>query len=150
MDVKVRSHVTFVFVSPLTHSLCCVAIDACLPPANEVWGKVIFLHLSVILCTGVCLVLGAAGPGGVWSQGVPGPRGGLVPGGGGAWWRPSGRLLLRAVRILLECILVNYKIDVDTSANVKCEQGLRFVYYVNLACTEVIASKSSNLYFREH
>ena len=27
-----------------------------LPPANEVWGKVIFLHLSVILFTvGVCL-----------------------------------------------------------------------------------------------
>ena len=25
---------------------------AFLPPANEVWGKVIFLHLSVILFTG--------------------------------------------------------------------------------------------------
>ena len=23
-----------------------------LPPANEVWGKVMFLHLCVILCTG--------------------------------------------------------------------------------------------------
>ena len=34
----------------------------------------------------------------------------LVPGGllpGGAWWRPPKRLLLRAVRILLECILVS-------------------------------------------
>ena len=39
---------------------------------------------------------------------------GCAPGGGvsargGAWWRPpspGGRLLLRAVRILLECILV--------------------------------------------
>ena len=31
-----------------------------LPPANEVWGKVIFLHLSVILFTGggVCISLG--------------------------------------------------------------------------------------------
>ena len=39
--------------------------------------------------------------GSAWSQGgVPGPR-------GGAWWRhPPERLLLRAVRILLECILV--------------------------------------------
>ena len=58
------------------------------------------------------------GPGGglvpegcAWSGGVPGPGGsgpGAVPGpGGGAWWRPPpGRLLLRAVRILLECILV--------------------------------------------
>ena len=25
-----------------------------LPPVNEVWGKVMFLHLSVILLTGVC------------------------------------------------------------------------------------------------
>ena len=69
-------------------------------PANEVWGKVIFLHLSVILFTG---------------GGVPGPRGLLRGGclllggggsapGGGAWWRP----LLRAVRILLECILVSF------------------------------------------
>ena len=51
-----------------------------LPPANEVWGKVIFLHLSVIVFTG----------------GVPGqvhPRLG-----------DTGNK--RAVRILLECILV--------------------------------------------
>ena len=55
-----------------------------LPPANEVWGKVIFLHLFVILFT----------------------RGFLVP--GGAWLRPPppGRLLLRALCFLLECILV--------------------------------------------
>ena len=61
-----------------------------LPPANEVWGKIIFLHLSVILFTwggggegGGCLV-----PGGVWSWvcllrggGVPVPRGVPAPGG---------------------------------------------------------------------
>ena len=56
-----------------------------LPPANEVWGKVIFLHLFVILFTG-----GAWS----WGRGVPGRRGawsrGLLPGGcllleGGAW-----------------------------------------------------------------
>ena len=54
-----------------------------LPPTNEVWDKVIFLHLSVILFTGM----------GVCSQG------GLVPGGsalegsaswGGAWSRGRG------------------------------------------------------------
>ena len=38
------------------------------------------------------------GGGGAWSGG-----GCLVP---GVWWRPPGRLLLRAVCILLECILV--------------------------------------------
>ena len=47
--------------------------------------------------------------GGACSQGVPGP-GGLLPGGllqGGAWWKPPPEWpLLRAVRILLECILV--------------------------------------------
>ena len=33
-----------------------VSLYSSLPPANEVWGKVIFLHLSVILFTGgVCL-----------------------------------------------------------------------------------------------
>ena len=41
------------------------------------------------------------GPGGVWSGGVWSRR--------GAWWRPPGRLLLRSVRILLECILVYIK-----------------------------------------
>ena len=62
----------------------------------------------------MCLVWGFA-----WSRGVPGPGGVhgprgvcLVWGGlclvlGGSWWRHSPRrLLLRAVRILLECILV--------------------------------------------
>ena len=29
----------------------CVFLRCLLPPANEVWGKVIFLHLSVILFT---------------------------------------------------------------------------------------------------
>ena len=45
----------------------------------------------------------------VWSRGVPGPGGGErgVPGPGGVPDRdPPGQLLLRAVRILLECILV--------------------------------------------
>ena len=51
--------------------------EAFLPPANEVWGKVICLHLFVILFTGK----------------VPGPRGCLLPGGGGAP-APRGRCLL--------------------------------------------------------
>ena len=53
--------------------------------------------------------------GAVWSKRGAWSRGGWswgclvwgVPGPGGAWWRPPGRLLLRAVRILLECILVS-------------------------------------------
>ena len=52
---------------------------------------------------GGCLLPGGSGPGGACS------RGGLFPGDlvpGGAWWRPPRRLLLRAVRILLKCILV--------------------------------------------
>ena len=83
-----------------------------LPPANEVWGRVIFLHLFVILFTGE----GAWSQGGPGPGGVPAPRGEvpgwgvcsqggclvsggcLLPGGawslggclvlGGAWWRP--------------------------------------------------------------
>ena len=75
---------------------------------------------------------GVPGLGGAWSGGLPGLVGGacleegvcsgggaglgvcLLPGGclvgGCAWWRPPGGLLLRAVRILLECILV-YQIN---------------------------------------
>ena len=66
---------------------------ALLPPANEVWGKVIFLHLFVILFTGGmpgpggCLLRGGSAPGGSGPAGVSGPggvsapRGCLVPGG---------------------------------------------------------------------
>ena len=82
-----------------------------LPPANEVWGKVICLQVCV------CPRGGGSGPGrvpgpgrglgGAWSWGC------LVRGEGGLVWEgavpggnPPKRLLLRAVRILLECILV--------------------------------------------
>ena len=65
-----------------------------LPPANEVWGKVIFSQACV---------KNSVHRGDAWSRGVPGPGDVcLVPGGGG-----GGRLLVRAVRILLECILVS-------------------------------------------
>ena len=62
-----------------------------LPIANEVWGKVIFLHLSVILFTGGCLLLGGVCSRGGLLQGVPGPGRGVCSGGGGC---------------LVECILV--------------------------------------------
>ena len=48
------------------------------------------------------------GPGGcLVPRGLPGPTGVSGPGGPGV--DPPGRPLLRAVRILLECILVNDK-----------------------------------------
>ena len=51
---------------------------------------------------------GVPGLGGAWSGG-PGPGGCLLL--GSAWWRPRpGRLLLPAVRIPLECILVEKEI----------------------------------------
>ena len=60
-------------------------------PANEVWGKVI--------CSKACV------KNSVHRRGVPG-RGAGVPALGGCLVEtPPGRLLLRAVRILLECIL---------------------------------------------
>ena len=39
------------FCRPEVRCVHCVLLSL-LPPANEVWGKVIFLHLSVILFTG--------------------------------------------------------------------------------------------------
>ena len=86
-------------------------------------GKVMFLHVSVILftggvpalggyaCSGGCLLQRGLLWEGACSQGVPAPGGLLpgvpAPGGGGAWRPPRSRwLLLRTVHILLECILV--------------------------------------------
>ena len=83
-----------------------------LPPV-----KVMFLHLSVsysvhrgVLPPGGCLLPGGAtSRRGAFSQGVPPPEGVLPPGGvpGGDPPSPPGQLLLRAVRILLEFILVS-------------------------------------------
>ena len=84
-----------------------------LPTTNEVWGKVIFLHLSVILFTGVwCLphcMLGytrpqAFNPQADTTRVDPPPRQ-TSP------WADAPRMLQdmvnkRAVRILLKCILV--------------------------------------------
>ena len=101
-----------------------------LPPANEVWGKVIFWHLFVILFTGAG---GHAWLGGVHSQGVHAQGGhawlgACMPGGmwgmhgwghvcmtGGhachtcppsAWYHEIRSVNEWAVHILLECILV--------------------------------------------
>ena len=66
-------------------------ISLLLPPANEVWGKVICLQACVCpqggawswgrgwgcMVPGGCLLRGGGGPGGVY-----GPRGCLLPGGG--------------------------------------------------------------------
>ena len=79
-----------------------------------------FLQVSVILLTGGeqrgCLLPGGVCfggcllPRGCLLLGVPAPRGGSAPGGvcpwGGLVETPRGWLLLRAVRTLLECILV--------------------------------------------
>ena len=85
------------------------------------WGKVMFLHVCVILFTGGWCYPSmhcrwypsmpcSRSPGrGACSWGGSAPKGGSAPGGSaprGAWWRPPLGQLLRAVHILLECILV--------------------------------------------
>ena len=59
---------------------------ALLPPANEVWGKVICLQVCVCprggAWSGGCLVWGGLVPWGAWSQGGAWSRGCLVPGWG--------------------------------------------------------------------
>ena len=77
-----------------------------LPPANEVWGKVIFLHVCVILSMegAVCVVAG--GLAWLW--------GGCVVVGGHVWLLVGVRRIRRdtvneqEVCILLEYILVKY------------------------------------------
>ena len=81
-----------------------------LPPANEVWGKVIFLHLFVILFTGGSAPGEGLLQGGACSRGSACSRGCLLQGGACSWGVPGGEppgwLLLQTVHILLECILV--------------------------------------------
>ena len=82
-----------------------------LPPANEVWGKVIFSKVSVILFTKsasgrghVCLKGWSASSGSAYRGGMHLGGGALHPGGLG---RPPGlHTGIGAVRILLECFLV--------------------------------------------
>ena len=57
--------------------------ECLLPPANEVWGNVIFLHLSVILFTGGGAVCGRGGH--AWHGGVCGRGEGGMDGRGHAW-----------------------------------------------------------------
>ena len=106
-----------------------------LPPANEVWGKVMFLHLSICLgeggvsvgvciqgesaSRGVCIQRRGLHPGEVCLQGGSGsgrslhPVGSASEGGlptphprGGGESATTPELEKRAVRILLECFLV--------------------------------------------
>ena len=82
-----------------------------LPPANEVWGKVMFLHVSVILSPeggglhpeGVC-IQGRLPTGGFASVGSASREGVYI---WGEWADPPPpELEKRAVHILLECFLV--------------------------------------------
>ena len=106
----------------------CILVESCIlgisliPPANEVWGKVMFLHMSVILCNGakgvsvwchllsVCLVPCSFQRGGLCPGGSP--SGGLCSVGvsvqAGSLDRKPLRMVKRAVRILLECILARW------------------------------------------
>ena len=67
-------------------------LNVLLPPANEVWGKVIFLHLSHSVHRGGV-------PGQVPLRAGTPPRAGTAP--GNACWDTVNK---RAVPILLECI----------------------------------------------
>ena len=93
-------------------------MSAIITVCNEV-AKVMFLHLSVILFTGGCLpqcMLGYHPPGADTTPGSRPPRTRHPPRPGTPWTKhPPGtgrRLLLRMVRILLECILVFINIKI--------------------------------------
>ena len=74
-----------------------------LPPANEVWGKVIFLHLFVILFTGgSASVHDGIPPPDQAPSGTRPPQDQAPPGTEHA----GDTVNARAVRILLECNLV--------------------------------------------
>ena len=61
-DKKLRKKIPNIFI---IHQVGSTVVQL-LPPANEVWGKAMFLHLSVILFTGGCklhCMLGYTDPG---------------------------------------------------------------------------------------
>ena len=78
-------------VRPKNGQCYLVVVSGLLPPANEVWGKVIFLHLFVILFRG-------GGGSASVHAGIP-PHWEAPPHHRACWE-------MRAVRILLECNLV--------------------------------------------
>ena len=87
-----------------------------LPPANEVWGKVIFSHLFFILFTGVyvvvgvaCVVVGEC----VWLGAVSKVVGGGVVVEGHAWlwgcaWLQEGHAWLGACMVVAVGACVGY------------------------------------------
>ena len=80
----------------------CARLLKFLPPATKLGQGYIFTGVCHSVNRGECLLRGGAGPEGVSGPGgLPAPRGGLVE------TPPSGWPLLRAVRILLECLLVH-------------------------------------------
>ena len=84
----------------------CFHLIVLLPPANKVWGKVMFLHLCVILLTGegrlapacFCLWMGDGG-----RLCIQGNRADPPP-----HWILRDMVNERAVRIQVECILVEH------------------------------------------
>ena len=101
LHVQTRNISSFTVISWLKdvngrkNEVILVKLKRFLPPANEVWGKVICLQVCV--CPqGECLLPGGASSGGVWFGGCL-LLGGACSGGcllrgvwsrGVAWWRP--------------------------------------------------------------
>ena len=132
--------------TPVCHSVHRGGIPACIagsiPTCLAAGGR-----CAIPACIGEwgVLLLGVPGPGGAWSRGMPGLGGGSAPGGsapGGPASRgvpggdpPPGLLLLRAVRILLECILVctifHYRGNLRAFGNV---MGIPLAILSNTAC----------------
>ena len=103
-----------------------------LPPANEVWGNGdIFTSMCQEFCSqgrcllwdgDVCLPWGVPAPGGCLVPGRSGPRGCLF-----LVETPPGQLLLRAVCILLECILVLIKFIPCKSPKIENADAVNFL-----------------------
>ena len=125
--------------TPVCHSVHRGGIPACIAGSIP----------TCLAAGGRCAIPACIGEWGVLLLGVPGPgdarSGGVCSRGvctwgacfqGGAWWRPPPRrLLLRAVRILLECILVctifHYRGNLRAFGNV---MGIPLAILSNTAC----------------
>ena len=67
-QVNKTSEMQLILLGFVVTNCCDNLLSKLLPPANEVWGKVMFLHLCVILFTGGSASRGGLHPGGSASR----------------------------------------------------------------------------------
>ena len=114
-------------------------------------GGACFLWGGGVFPPGGCFVPGGVlSPGGASSRGVFPPGGASLGGGASSWGAggdPPGWLLLRAVRILLECILVfaTSTLLLSESIFIRIHVGRYFCTELSLCCCMLVGGNALSM-----